>query len=297
MTTSSEYFASHSPITAPRDHAPLLNDLPSGIAELRCVVQGLVLHVFWAEQYGVQLAPERRDETQLRWVSDQLERIAVLDPRPLAEARPPERRLVGNCRDFSVLLSALLRQQGTPARARCGFGRYFLPNHYEDHWVCEYWNDDQRRWVLVDAQLDAPQSRQLGINFDPLDVPRDQFIVGGQAWKLCRSGQADPDTFGMADMHGLQFVRGDFVRDVAALNKMELLPWDCWGIMEQPDEALRTGDWVLLDRLADMTCGDVPEIDEVQRLYHADARLRVPVMIQSYTPAGMKNVDIWDEAA
>ena len=64
----------------------------------------------------------------MRWVARQLAAIAALDPRPLAEARLLERRLVGNCRDFSVLLAALLREQGTPARARCGFGRYFLPD-------------------------------------------------------------------------------------------------------------------------------------------------------------------------
>jgi hypothetical protein len=74
-----------------------------------------------------------------------------------------------------------------PARPRCGFGAYFLPNHYEDHWVCEYWNEAGGRWVLVDAQLDELQRNVLETSFDTLDVPRDQFIVGGAAWKMCRS--------------------------------------------------------------------------------------------------------------
>src|SRR5256886_10114387 len=38
--------------------------------------------------------------------------ISALDPRPLAEARPPERRLVGCCRDFTVLLCAMARHHG-----------------------------------------------------------------------------------------------------------------------------------------------------------------------------------------
>ena len=41
---------------------------------------------------------------------------------------------MGNCRDFSTMLCTVLRYQNTPARARCGFGAYFLPDHYEDHW-------------------------------------------------------------------------------------------------------------------------------------------------------------------
>jgi len=108
-------------------------------------------------QDGVQLMGPRRDEVQLRSIAQKLKRISELDPRPLAEVRSPDKRLVGNCRDFSVMLTAILRHQGIPARARCGFARYFIPNHYEDHWVCEYWNAARKRWVLVDAQLDELQ--------------------------------------------------------------------------------------------------------------------------------------------
>jgi hypothetical protein len=81
--------------------------------------------------------------------------------------------------------------------------------------------------VFVDAQLDELQQAAMKINFDVLDVPRDQFIVGGKAWQMCRSGEQNPAKFGIFDMHGLGFVRGNLVRDVASLNKMELLPWDC----------------------------------------------------------------------
>lgn len=87
-----------------------------------------MIHIFWAEQYGIQLPEQRKGEVQLRSVASKLERIAELDPRPLDQARPPDKRLVGNCRDFSVLLTAMLQHQGVPARARCGFGRYFLPD-------------------------------------------------------------------------------------------------------------------------------------------------------------------------
>jgi hypothetical protein len=80
------------------------------------------------------------------------------------------------------MLYAILRNQGIPARARCGFGEYFLPDYYEDHWVCEYWNDDQGEWVMVDAQLDSFQQGALGIQFDPLNVLDNQFITGGKVW-------------------------------------------------------------------------------------------------------------------
>jgi hypothetical protein len=217
--------------------------------------------------------------------------MTELDPRPLTETRLLERKVVGNCRDFTLLLVSILRHQGIPARARCGFGAYFLPGHYEDHWVCEYWNAAQARWVLVDAQLDDFQCSAMKIHFDPLDVPRDEFIVAGLAWQMCRSRQADPESFGIFDMHGLGFIRGNLVRDVAALNKVELLPWDCWGIIEAP-EPNSPDDLVFLDKLAGLTCGEIPDFDAVRRLYETDARLRMDGTLHSYVNGGRETVQI-----
>jgi hypothetical protein len=292
MNDTLPFFAAPGPLTTPGRHAGLLKELPSDVGSLVRIVQGLLIHVFWAERYGVHLDVARREEVQLRDAASKLARIVELDPRPLAEPRAPDYRLAGNCRDFSVLLVTFLRRQGIPARARCGFARYFLPDHYEDHWVGEYWHEAEQRWVLVDAQLDALQQEKLGIAFDTLDVPRDQFITGGAAWTLCRSGQADPDTFGIADMKGLWFVRGNLGRDVAALNKVELLPWDGWGLVDGIDEDPASGDLAALDEMAALSGGDVPEFERVRALYETDPRWRVPPVIHSYSAEGRIDVDL-----
>jgi hypothetical protein len=263
-------------MTDPKEYAGLFEGLPTEIPALCQVVQGLLLHIFWAERYGVELPEERQQEVNIRQVAHMLARIRAMDDRPLTLARPLEKQLVGNCRDFSVMLCAMLRHQGVPARARCGFGAYFLPNHYEDHWVCEYWKADEARWVLVDAQLDGFQRQALGISFNPHDVPRDQFLVGGKAWHMCRAGEADPDSFGIFDMHGMGFIRGDLVRDLLALNKIEILPWDGWGVMAKWDEQLSPDDVALLDRIAELTLVDDPAFAEVRAIYEEDARLRMP---------------------
>lgn len=288
-----EYYMFQGAITDPGPEVHLLDGLPSAIGDLCQVVQGLVLHVFWAERYGAKVSEERGREVNLRHVPRMLARIRELDNRPLTQARPLEKRLIGNCRDFSVLLCAILRHQGVPARARCGFGAYFLPNHYEDHWVCEYWNAGQQRWVMVDAQLDAFQQKALGIGFDPLDLPRDQFITGGGAWQMCRSGGAAPNSFGIFDMRGLWFVRGDLVRDMAAMNKMELLPWDSWGVMEGEDKTLSPDDFALLDRAAALTLAGNEEFLAMRGFYDDEPRLRVPGTIRSYSAGGVQTVHLF----
>jgi hypothetical protein len=144
----------------------------------------------------------------------------------------------------------------------------------------------------VDAQLDAFQREALGITFDPYDVPPDQFLPGGKAWQLCRAGQADPDSFGISEMHGLWFVRGDLMRDLASLNKVELLPWDGWGLVEKRDDDLAPDDMALLDRIAELTLADNRAFTLMRLLYQGDARLRVPPVIRSYGVSGVQSVEL-----
>jgi hypothetical protein len=72
----------------------------------------------------------------------------------------------------------------------------------------------------------------------------------------CRAGQADPDSFGIFDMHGMGFIRGDMIRDLLSLNKIELLPWDVWGLVGVPDDNLTPPDLALLDGMAEATLLD-----------------------------------------
>jgi hypothetical protein len=123
-----------------------------------------------------------------------------------------------------------------------------------DHWVCEYWNAPEARWVLVDAQLDQIQQAKLDLGFDPLDIPRDRFLVAGDAWSLCRTGRADPSAFGLGKHWGLWWIAGNLVRDLAALNNMEMLPWDVWGAMPHSDWRPTDDQLVLFDRVASLTC-------------------------------------------
>lgn len=280
--TDLTFFTQYGKITNPGSYAQLYNDLPSDIPSLVQVVQGLIVHIFWAERYGLSLSDERKGEVQLRTMQRRLARTLALDPSPLAAPRSVEKKIVGNCRDFSTTLASMLQSKGIPARPRCGFAVYFEPGLYIDHWVCEYWNKAEGRWVLVDAQLDNFQCEALKIPFNTLDVPRDQFVVGAAAWKLCRSGQADSAKFGIFDMNGIDFVKGDFIRDVAALNKVELLPWDCWGMILTETATIPPDDLSMLDRLADLTYQDVPDFEAVRQLYESDPRLRVGESITSF---------------
>lgn len=163
---------------------------------------------------------------------------------------------------------ALLRAKGVPARARCGFATYFQPGLALDHWIAEYWRD---RWVRIDSEI-------LGGSLvaRPDDLAPGEFLTGGEAWLRYRQG-ADAAMFGVyATTHawGVGEIRGNAIRDLAALCKVEMLPWDEWGRM--PDSyAGRTGDGYdrLMDRIAEVCASH--DAGAIQALY-ADEDLTAP---------------------
>ncbi len=283
------------PMADPGPHRAALENSPGDIKGVSKVVQGLMLHQHWANAYGQTLSKARQDESHLRSVRDMLDQALKDDPAPLTAARAPETRLIGVCRHFTQLAVGILREHGVAARARCGFGAYFDPRMKVDHWVVEYW--DEGRWKMADAQIDAVQRGVLKPDFDLYDVPRDRFIVAGQAWQACRAGRDDPETYGIFDMHGLWFIAGNVWRDAAALNNDVMLPWDVWGGMPdpgpgQPAEPVAIAEETLayIDHLAALTVEPDAHIEELKALYRDDARLRVPGWVMNVLTGQLERV-------
>jgi hypothetical protein len=260
-------------------HAGLLGGHGCDLEVLAREAQGLILHEHIAGAYGETISDTRRNEVHIRTLENIIDRVLSHDPRPLTEPRSLGNRVIGNCRDYTLLTVALLRERGVPARGRCGFGAYFSPGKFVDHWVAEFWSEDQSRWVRMDAQIDDVQKRLFNIGFDLLDVPADQFLIAGDAWSRCRSGELDPGDFGILDMAGLWFIAGNLIRDVASLNSKEMLPWDAWGGMPQPGDHLDVAQLAFFDRLASLTQDPDAHFAEIRALYEGDERLLVPNVV------------------
>lgn len=219
-----------------------------------------------------------------------LRRLVELRDAPLSERRQPRERLVGCCRDVTVLFLAMARHKGISARARVGFATYFAPGWSVDHVVAEVWDAAEERWRLVDAELDAGHvDRTDGTEIDPLDVPRDRFISGPRAWLACRAGEADPERFVVAPELDIPGTRGwpylmhNLVHDLAALNLREMLLWEEWGILL--NEVPMLPDHLdLLDAVAAIAASPVSTPEELADLYERD-EFRVPETVTSYSPA------------
>ncbi|QOZ48773.1 transglutaminase [Bradyrhizobium sp. CCBAU 53340] len=260
-------YAGHSALSDPGAHAGLISDLPLDIPALCRILHGLLIHEAWIERQGFDPATFAGQSRATLPVSKRLDQLLAIDPRPLAVARPGESRALATCRDFALMLCAVLRQRGVPARVRCGFGTYFTGHPYHDHWVCEYWARGEQRWVLVDAELDDAHRTLLAFDFEPTDVPRTAFITGIEAWQRCRSGAMDPGQLGHGTTTGLFFARVNLARDLLALAKNETSPWDTWRAAREPHLGL--------DASALSLCDDLARLGEVRAVEIAPS-LRVP---------------------
>ncbi|MEU6246556.1 transglutaminase-like domain-containing protein [Glycomyces sp. NPDC047010] len=239
------YYAEPGPLTKGA------NELPADIHDLLAAVQALLVH-----------EPGNPDSP-----TGHLRSTEEILTHPL-------RPVLGSCRHFTLLVVAALRAHGVPARARCGFATYFLPGRHIDHWVAEYWHDG--RWRLADAQLRPSLTTALGIDFDPVDVPRTAFEVAGTTWTRCRTDDLDPTRCGLETPgdNGLWWIAGNLIRDTAALTKLELLPWDIWGAMPGPTDPITKGLEPLLDNLAHITAD--PEFAADSRTLYPTEALQVP---------------------
>lgn len=258
----------------------VVKQLPNDVQSLSRIVQGLAIHQYVASPfYNVEISDERKSEAHIRHAEQLLDTILALNGSSLATVREPNERLVGVCHHFAKLLVTFLRAKGIPSRMRYGFGDYFNPGFYEDHSLCEYWDANEQRWILVDPQFDGVWQKALNITHDVFDVPRQHFLTPSDGWIKCRHGEAEPAAFGIFqnDLRGLWFIAGNIIRDVAALNKMEMLQWDSWIGMPPPTDQMEETKLKWFDQLAMLSHSPDSNFSELRQLYEDNANgLTVP---------------------
>ncbi|MCK4776173.1 MAG: hypothetical protein KAT30_15365, partial [Candidatus Krumholzibacteria bacterium] len=67
-------------------------------------------------------------------------------------------------------------------------------NHYIEHWICEYWDEEEKRWRLLDANntfLFASSGIKVGFH-----LPGEYFEYAFEAWKKMRKDKNfNPDQY------------------------------------------------------------------------------------------------------
>lgn len=184
--------------------------LPDDITELGNLVCGQVIHRITLKDGNTNANADLRygDMTKYPWYrmrcEDDVFLTAVsmtaelfrMDKRGFVADRAVEHKLVMCCRYVSVLMTSILKAKGYAARSRAGYAPYIREGLSLDHWITEYYDEKQGRWVTLDADGFFSEDE---LSFSQYDIPKDKFDFAGPAWLDIRAGKVDGSKFIYAD--------------------------------------------------------------------------------------------------
>ena len=194
-------------------YAQYFRSLPDDIAQLGRLVCSQVIHRVTLKEgntnfnatllYGDMnrypwFAPRCHDDLLVTAAAMTAE-LFRLDERGFTKDRAVENKIVVTCRYVSVLMSAILKAKGIPARSRAGFAPYFKNGISMDHWINQYFCEKENRWITFDAD---GFYEEAGMEIRQYDIHHEKFDWAADSWISARSGKQDGKKFLYADGKG-----------------------------------------------------------------------------------------------
>jgi hypothetical protein len=260
-------WSTQSLVTDPGKAVTAVDELPAEIRALREASSQLVFHYRAGGDFAENGVPaDRAGEINTRYADDMFALPLERGEPTFGRTRMPPDRVVGCCRDATVLFLSLTRRKRIPARARVGFAAYFHPGWLVDHVIAEVWDEAEGRWRLVDPEMSSEWTPELnGRPVDWMDLADDQFVTGPRGWP---------------------YIAHNVIHDLAALNKTEMLLWEGWGMqLGHGDGPVPEADAALLDEVCARTADPGVSPDDVAALADRD-EFRVPPTVTSFDPYG-----------
>jgi hypothetical protein len=201
------FYRQYSFYTNPGEYEPMYANLPDSLTEICKLIKSQLIHPIADLPQYRDLIPEDRSCEDLKYPTVQtiLAGLKSYNPDGLIPDRKPVDRLVISCRYHAILLASILKHQGVPARVRYGFANYLYPKYHIYHVICQVWNNNEKRWMLVDPD------RQM------IDFPSRQFEFAGDVWIKNQQGKLDPNTYGVPNWWGLHPILDVLCHDLASV--------------------------------------------------------------------------------
>ncbi len=265
-----DFYCQFSAYTDPGKYEYMYEDLPDSLPALCQIIQKQFMHLVAEYPSYKHVMPDdsRYDITKYTTIESILEALAQKDPNGLTLHRKPEDRLVFGCQNYALMLASMLKYKGIPARVRYGHAPYLIPDFHASHAICEVWNQEEERWMLVDPSVNM------------IDFSRDKFDFSNQAWLQMRKGEIDPNTFGFPGKYsGEGSITGKIGADLASILGTEYPLTMYPPIMEyyfEGEKPLPREQIKKLDTISElMQSLDAGNLSELQRIYNNTPEIQV----------------------
>lgn len=190
--------------------------------------------------------------------------------------RKAENKIHVTCRGQAILLAATLKAKGYSARVRSGFSPYIKYDGVNyDHWITEYYDEIENRWILVDADEHCP-GHEMG--FDLNDIPRDKFLFGAEAYLGVRNKKykdeeiyysSDPATLGLKASIRCLFY------DFHSLMNNEIIFLHLPKYIQDKNFELSSEEYTELDKLAELLLDPDKNFNELKYIWENNLKFRI----------------------
>lgn len=265
-----DFYKQYSSFTDPGEYAYLYKNLPDSLPELCQLIKSQFIHPY-AElpKYSEQIPKERWDESvKYPTVKLILKGLLSYDSRGLVKDRKPEDRLVLGCHEYAILLASILKYHGIPARVRAGHATYITPDFHVSHTICEVWNENDKRWMLVDP----------GMNM--IDFSRDKFDFSNDAWVQMQKKEIDPDIYGNPGQYsGMVSILAKVNIDLASILGNEYPIYQYAPILDcvfKSDNKLSQEQIKMLNKISElMKTLDADNLSKLQEIYDNTPEIQI----------------------
>jgi hypothetical protein len=279
--------------TYPGLYEDVLKSLPDNIREIGLLVRKSVIHRTTLVAGNTSTNADLRfgdmkkvpwwrqtEEDILQTTGAMLTELLRRDQNGFTPSRAPEDKLVLTCRYVCILMASILKSKGIPARVRAGHAPYFdmgdLGDISTDHWINQYWNEAESRWVTID--VDGSLSLKDNV-FDPYDILDGTFDFAADAWLSVRSGKVDENHFYNAGgVWGLNTVLWSLAYDFHSLMNSEII-YNHGFAFGEPEKfkQLTEAELEKIDQLAELMQDPDGNFEKLKHIWDAEKQFRLLV--------------------
>jgi len=274
-TRLKSHLLTFSKYTDPGSHRELLLNLPDSIPEICRIIGGQLINSHTLYSSAECMIPEERirhDEQGLLTSSAILTELLLKNPEGLVLNRTTSQRVISSCRGSCLLFASILRTKGIPCWVRAGFDSS-LPmakgQKIVDHWICDYWDDNEKQWRLIDPDY-------LCEGLCRWEISRDRYDFPANVWLIASIGKIDPSDYGMPPNHwGLDYIKGNLCHDFLNLMNCEVPYLEGPALFKIPIEKASKSDLLLTNKLAMLMQDPIKNFGTLFSLWRTEPRLQM----------------------
>lgn len=239
----------------PNIYSTMYKHFPESIHSICDLINKQLVHIgdekLVKETFSKEIISE---DMKLKTVTDILKELDKRNSKGLCLDRLPNERLVATCRNFALFLTSILKHRNIPSRVRAGFVPF--QDKFFDHWTCEYWSQNENKWIIIDADKRF------------YEFPKELFQNSGEAWLQTRDNLVSPERYFLNnEWNGMNYIKENLICDFLCVIGEEVWYDPNTPLSNKSYSSLDTHELTLIDNVANLLKHPDDNLIELLNIY------------------------------